>query len=522
MRHSTSSSFIPGGSYAEHTYRILFYSPQCQPEAISHLCNSCEASFLLYDKSFSSLAANSASVSKQNNKNLVTAQLPWQDDPAGISNIADNSSCKTTYTPFRTLSENDIAYFHHTSGTSTGLPKPIPQTHQAGVGVLPCLDGTQYATFTTTPLYHGGIADCFRAWASSGLIWLFPGADRPITTSTILSSLMSASEASERGAPQVRYFSSVPYVLQMLTEDAKGIEKLRGMEIVGVGGAALPPSVGDSLVSQGVKLVSRFGSAECGFLLSSHRDYARDFAWQYLRPPIQSPYLRFEPQPSSGLHELVVLAGWPHIAKTNREDGSFATADLFEPHGSIYGAWKYHSRKDAQLTLVTGKKFDPQPLEDAIRASSRLISECLVFGSGRMVPGALIFRADGVDSVESEVVDGIWGEIETINVKGQNHTRIERTMIVVLPTGAKLSKSSKGTVMRGEAEKSFAKEIEGAYSGEDELSNGVVDDIDVLPTIRSLVGSVCGGKPLGDDDDFYHCGIDSAKCTQIRGLIHKV
>ncbi len=46
-------------------------------------------------------------------------------------------------------------------------------------------------------------------------------------------------------------------------------------------------------------------------------------------------------------------------AKKNRPDGSFATADLFAPHPEIPHAWKYHSRADSQLTLITGKKFDP-------------------------------------------------------------------------------------------------------------------------------------------------------------------
>ena len=33
-------------------------------------------------------------------------------------------------------------------------------------------------------------------------------------------------------------------------------------------------------------------------------------------------------------------------AKTNRTDGSFATADLFIPHPTIKDAWKYHSRTE--------------------------------------------------------------------------------------------------------------------------------------------------------------------------------
>ena len=56
----------------------------------------------------------------------------------------------------------------------------------------------------------------------------------------------------------------------------------QSMAIVGVGGAALPSEVGNVLVEQGVHLISRFGSAECGFLMSSHREYSKDKEWESL------------------------------------------------------------------------------------------------------------------------------------------------------------------------------------------------------------------------------------------------
>ena len=46
-----------------------------------------------------------------------------------------------------------------------------------------------------------------------------------------------------------------------------------------MGGAALPIDIGDWLVKKGVRLLTRFGSAKCGFMLSSHRDYQTDREW---------------------------------------------------------------------------------------------------------------------------------------------------------------------------------------------------------------------------------------------------
>ena len=429
--------------------------------------------------------------------------------------------------PIRLVSETDVAYLHHTSGTSTGLPKPIPQSHRAAVGVLPRLDdGHKKATFTTTPLYHGGIADCFRAWTSGAMIWLFPGADVPITASNVIKCLKLPRR---HDLPEVAYFSSVPYVLQMMVAEDKGIECLQGMDLVGVGGAALPETVGNDLIRKGVNLVSRFGSAECGFLLSSHRYYKTDTDWQYLRTH-ESPHLRFEER-EAGLYELIVLPTWPHIAKTNREDGSYATSDLFEAHPSIPNAYKYSSRADSQLTLVTGKKFDPAPLEAAI-ATSPLLSDALVVGNGRPYPGVLLLRSPAsADMTEEEIINSLWPSIEKSNIESQGHARLSRSTLVIMPTGAHvLPKSSKGTIMRGEAEKLYANDINQIYNGRSSSPkdgplrqniNSYISDQDIPITILNIIKDVVPTEGvISEDMDLFSLGVDSVASVQIRSWIH--
>lgn len=63
---------------------------------------------------------------------------------------------------------------------------------------------------------------------------------------------------------------------------------------VWIGGAALPAEVGDRLVTRVINLISRFGSAECGILLSSYRDFIVDREWQYLRNMADAGLLRIE------------------------------------------------------------------------------------------------------------------------------------------------------------------------------------------------------------------------------------
>ena len=495
---------------------VLLLAPQCQPDAIEHLCKECEADALLYHKVYEKLANDAMS--------LLSEKKPFAGiDIATLTGdrIEDVSNEPSRPRNSRAMVD-DIAYIHHTSGTSSGLPKPIHQAHNAAVGALPKIpDSGDKLTFTTTPLYHGGIADAFRSWTSGTMIWLYPGKDVPITAPNIAKALEAASEASkENRTPPVAYFSSVPYVLQLLEEEAEGLRWLQKMDIVGVGGAALPNEVGDRLVKNKVNLVSRFGSSECGFLLSSQRDFANDNSWQFLRDNIGPNFLQFEPR-EDGLSELVVLPTWPHRATTNREDGSFATADLFEPHESIPGAWRYHSRGDSQLTLITGKKFDPAPLEGAL-ADSSMVADALIFGNGRPYPGVLLFRSqDSQEMADDELVNNIWQNLEQLNLNSQDHARIAKEMIKPMPWQAEpLEKSSKGTLIRKKVEARFADEIEAAYAEKDSAVADEISDDQIGEHILDVVKQTLGrSQNLDEDTDLFAYGVDSIAAMRIRGRL---
>jgi thioester reductase-like protein len=498
---------------------VLLLAPQCSASAVAQLCESCEVKYLFHDEMYKDLATKAsreASTSGSQTLSCISLGFLLPTDIYEILEYApkcDSSAEK--------VSEYDVAYLHHTSGTSSGSPKPIPQTHRAGIGVLPALDGKHEATFTTTPLYHGGIADLFRAWTSDAMIWLFPGAGVPITPSNIVHCLKIAEDSQKfQNTPPVKYFSSVPYVLQMMAADEKGLHDLQQMDIVGVGGAALPSEIGDKLVEQNVNLISRFGSAECGFLMSSHRDYAKDKEWQYLRPGEGVDAISFE-QRDDGLSELVVLPGWPHMAKRNREDGSYATADLFQPHILIRGAWRCHSRADSQLTLITGKKFDPAPLEAAI-ATSNLLTDVLIFGNGKPYPGALLFRSgEAKDFLDDHLITALEPILAKINIESQSHVRLARNMLVPMPfSEIPLEKSSKGTILRRKATEQYEADIEQAYTKLSLTDGELVEDHRVSSAVLQIVASAVGRDDgLDENIDLFSYGVDSVACVQIRHAV---
>lgn len=460
-----------------------------------------------------------------------------------ISNVLYN--LKPEHSPSSipsSVKSDDIAYLFHTSGTSSGLPKPIPQSHHAAVGVLPRLPGGDgAATFSTTPLYHGGIADCFRAWTSGAMINLFPGT-QPITSANVQRAVGLANSYLANACP-VKYFTSVPYILQMLggdpadPQDESGLQLLQEMDLVGVGGAALPASVGEYLASRNVKLVSRFGSAECGFLLSSHRDYIADREWSYLRAgsTLQPDYYDFEPQQREdgepSLFEFVVKPKWPHRGKTNRPDGSFATSDLFEQHPTIKNAWRYHSRADAQITLLNGKKFDPAPVEGELLASEAgksLLSDVMIFGAGREMPGILLFPKPGTGFNSGDrIIEALWPTVEQMNEETQSHARLARRSMVVVQGERgeipQLPKSSKGTILRGQAEKMFAEEIESADDHHPETNGrrARIPDSKVMDELGLLFDDIVG-RHIDPQADLFAQGVDSLACSQLRKTISKV
>ncbi|KAI0862477.1 hypothetical protein F4860DRAFT_523227 [Xylaria cubensis] len=487
-------------------YKALFLAPQLDIHAIKHLCQEVGIRVVLVDASHRSQLS-------QIQGDIYIRRIPNYHDKGSEANEIPSSIEKGP--------SSSVAFLQHTSGTSSGLPKPIFQTEWGAVGCLPVFtEANPKATFTTTPFYHGGVADALRAWTSGAMIWFFPEGELPITSKNIEEAVDLARRRS--GMVPVNYFSSVPYVLQMLAEAERssGVEMLKSMDLVGVGGAPFPPVIGDKLVKSGVKLLSRMGSAECGFLMSSHRQYSNDGGWQYLRAVDDHKLLDFEPQ-DDGLYELVVKPGWPLRLKTNREDGSYATADLFEPHPWDPNTWRYHGRKDALIILANGKKFDPSPIEDELRYSNVLLRDVLVFGTGRSYPGALLFTNCRYLS-DDQCLEKVWPNIRTLNSLLPQPSRLSRHAIVIVQVEEgedTLPRSSKGSILRCQAENRYAKIIDKVYtSPRRPLERAHISDNELVPFISGLFKEVLG-RQINPEEDVFTQGVNSIDCVHITKQI---
>lgn len=167
--------------------------------------------------------------------------------------------------------------------------------------------------------------------------------------------------------------------------------------------------------------------------------------------------------------------------------------------------------------MITGKKFDPAPLEAAI-AASPFLDDALIFGDGRAFPGALLFRTQDFATSDDELIDVLMPLIAELNGESQDHARIPRNMLVPMPFDVSaLEKSSKGTVMRKKAEEKYADLIDQSYAQLHIGDGSDVPDNEVPRFVTELVESVVSKpKRLAGDDDLFAYGVDSVACMQIR------
>jgi acyl-CoA synthetase (AMP-forming)/AMP-acid ligase II len=140
------------------------------------------------------------------------------------------------------------AFIIHSSG-STGLPKPIFQTHAACIANYST--SNSYRALLTLPLYHNhGLCTFFRSLFKAKPIAIY-NANLPLTGKNILE-IMDVFEPES--------FHGVPYVLKLLSEVDGGVEALAKCQQVLFGGSSCPDDLGDYLVDHGVRLISHYGA----------------------------------------------------------------------------------------------------------------------------------------------------------------------------------------------------------------------------------------------------------------------
>jgi len=482
-------------------HSALLLSTRITDEAYESLLSGTKATALLYQDIFIS------------NANTISEKLP-SVKTGTIFAASSSSSTNVTLKPALldpSRETNNICFIIHSSG-STGLPKPIYQTHRAALYTYSQNFGL--VGHITLPLYHNhGICCLFRAIHSRRMIYIY-NARLPLASKHLLATLKQHSD--------IRILYGVPYALKLLSETEEGLQLLSRLEVVMFGGSACPKPIGDRLVNSGVNLVGHYGATEVGQLMTSFRDYKVDKEWDWLRvPPHLKPYLSMELR-GPNLYELCVMEGWGSKVATNRDDGSYATKDLFEPHPTIADAWKYYARLDDTIALENGEKANPLLVEGVIRQNHN-VAEAVVFGAGKPRLGAFIIPAETSDLQDEAIVDAVMPKIEEMNSSMPAYSQLSKDMIKVLSRDAEYRRTDKGTVIRAAFYRDFSEQIDAAYvdkqSGtlclaRDDLLQFLKKEMQTRVTLRE-------GVVLDEDADLFSLGVDSLQAIQVRSFILK-
>ncbi|KIA75924.1 NRPS-like enzyme [Aspergillus ustus] len=407
------------------------------------------------------------------------------------------------------------AFIIHSSG-STGLPKPIFQTHAACIANYST--SSSYRALLTLPLYHNhGLCTFFRSLFKAKPIAIY-NANLPLTGKNIL-------EVMEVFEPES--FHGVPYVLKLLSEVDGGVGALAKCQQVLFGGSSCPDELGDYLVNHGVRLISHYGATELGQLMTSDRPLG-DKLWNYVRPlKGAQPYLRME-KLEDGSYECIVLDGLPAKVSSNCDDppNSFRTRDTFLDHPTIPNVWKYLGRIDDRVTLVNGEKVLPVPIEHRIR-QSKFVKDNLVFGVGKPLPGLFIVPSNECEGLsKDEILNLVWPDIESANLNAEAFSQISRDMVIILNVGCSYPATDKGTMIRNRTYLEFRDLIEAAYqnleNGTSEFEQKLALDLTELEIyLLNIFQTELGHARLDLISDFYESGVDSLQAIKARGFIKK-
>ncbi|KAI0968454.1 hypothetical protein F4678DRAFT_443048 [Xylaria arbuscula] len=450
------------------------------------------------------------------NFHATLAEIPKERQPTLLPVLSHSDYYRKDALPFVRFYDAEyeskkIAVILHSSG-STGLPKPIWLSHRSCIGAFAL--NSNIRSLLTSPLFHShGFYEVFRSIYSMKTIYL-ANYSLPLTRQNLLEML-------DYVKPEL--FHCVPYVVKLLAESDAGIRALAKMDMVLFAGSSCPDDLGDLLVSRGVNLVANYGATETGRLMNSSRPPG-DRYWNYLRllPPARPFVLMDEISP--GLYECVALDGLKSKSTVNSDDppGSFRTRDLFAPHPTEPGLWKYVCRLDDRFTLINGEKVLPISIEGRIR-QEECVKEAVVFGEGKSYPGTLIFRADTAAHMsDEEFLEKVWPAVEAANSRAETFSRIPKELVVVLPADATFPRTDKGTFIRVPTYRQFEREIESAYEKFENEKGGTL-----LISGQELEAFLLGGLKerigveLSADDEFFASGVDSLQCIQVWNLIKR-
>ncbi|TRX88461.1 hypothetical protein FHL15_010651 [Xylaria flabelliformis] len=415
----------------------------------------------------------------------------------------------------------------HTSG-STGLPKPIVQTHGT-VAVHSAFSKIEEKQ-TTFPVMLSGerVYVTFPLFHCAGISMILPAC--LYAGFTVVLAAFPPSAAVVNGVHlygNVQHTTLVPTTLEELVREPEYLENLSRVKSVTYGGGPVPKAAGDLAITK-TRVLNCLGSTECGALPGQLCD-PED--WQYLR---LHPSLGYEYRHvSDDLYEQVMVRDearlqYQGVFATFPDISEWAMKDVYSKHPdpAKKDLWLYRGRADDIIVFSTGEKINPNEMENIINGNPA-VNSALVVGQGRFQSSLLIEAVNPPASAEDEkrLLDTIWPSVQTANRECPSHGRIHQNMIIFTSAAKSMLRAGKGTVQRRLTLDLYASELDALYEavgaavkqpktiGDDGGYGSYGDSVEA--TIRAIVTSSTDieAQNISPDSDLFELGLDSLQVT---------
>ncbi|KAK7043957.1 hypothetical protein VNI00_008125 [Paramarasmius palmivorus] len=443
---------LMGAGYIPQPFSIL---PNAQ--VIRTLLSQSKAQALIWDESYGDIFSDDAI-------DIVSYRVTQHYDfplPEGFDSIPVIPVVKA----------DDISLVLHTSGSTSGRPKLVPQTFRwlatavakARKMQIPisdpekrtvrnwlgsiCHTGQMFMLMST--VYHGGCT-------------ILPQAPRTTFSTTELINLIV-----DLGLTELCLFPSLlSKQLRAARQNSNLLHCLQKLDAVSYGGTYLPAEDIEWASQNGIKLMNYYGSTEIGLpiLMSDYtqRDPRILRVLTYLDSEATISY-RFDPisQTPNSLVELVILStsgDCPSIS-----NGDFHTGDLFERVDA--DGYVYRGRDDDWIKMANALRCDTSAIEENVRTlCSNLITECVVVGVKRPFPSVIVEIPPELEGPHASLKEEIFRRIQPSQVELLMHERIPSSRYIFIVQKDRIPRTNtKGNVRRRAAEDALRAELDEAY-----------------------------------------------------------
>lgn len=323
------------------------------------------------------------------------------------------------------------------------------------------LCGSTYLA-TPPPQWLGGTYAFILAVVYSGSTPIMPPPNE--TISPISAAL--ADEILARFEPDGIF--TVPSILRELCFDAASLARVRKLKWALWAGASLDKWTGD-LLCEHVTLTPALGATDGGLYITETLPDGDPKDWNYYKFSWRLGG-RMEPIGEQDLHELVIhrdpsLRHHQAVFFLRPELTEWRTKDLYTPHPTKPGLWRYAYRADDLFKLAWLAKVKAEDVEGALERHAA-VSRALVGGDARPTPFIIVEPRQALlerSFPEVDLKEEIWRAVEEVNASLAAEVKIPKTNIIVADPKRPLQRLGKGTLNRRGILATYEQDIDQLY-----------------------------------------------------------